>query len=200
MRRLANALERRGYRVWNLGYASRTATIAQLGTAVATQFTSIAPGERLHVITHSLGGIVLRAAVAAQLIPAERLGRVVMLGPPNGGSELVDALGGLPLFGRLYRGMTGPAGLELGTGPRDVPGQLPPVSFELGVIAGSRNVNPFFAALVPRPNDGKVSVASASVAGMRELIVMPHAHSFMMRVPAVIAQAIHFLECGAFER
>ena len=135
---------------------------------------------RVHFVTHSLGGILVRSYFAEQADP--RLGRVVMLGPPNQGSEVVDRLGSWWLFGRL----NGPAGRQLGTGPDSVPNSLGPVGFELGVIAGNRSINWVNSLMIPGANDGKVSVARTRVDGMREHLVLPVSHPFLMRHPRVI--------------
>jgi hypothetical protein len=199
MRPLAVALEARGCRVVNLGYPSRSAGIATLAAHVASQIRAVDDEAPLHFITHSLGGILLRVAVADGRLPLNRVGRVVMLGPPNRGSQVADAFTQWPVLGAVYRYTTGPAGLELGIDPSGIVAQLPPLPFEAGIIAGSRSVNPLLSLFLPGPNDGKVSVARASVAGMRGFIVVPHAHPFLMRAPMAIAQAIRFLENGAFE-
>jgi len=117
-----------------------------------------------------------------------------MLAPPNQGSEVVDKLGGWKLFYYL----NGPAGLQLGTGNNSVPNRLGPVNFQLGVIAGSKAVNPFLSRLIPDVNDGKVSVSRAQVEGMKDFIVVPYSHSFIMRHEAVIEQALHFIQQGCF--
>jgi pimeloyl-ACP methyl ester carboxylesterase len=198
MRPVARALEARGYRVFNLGYASRSAGVALLAKHVAQQIRAIPGEEPLHFITHSMGGILLRVAVANGELELERIGRVVMLGPPNGGSQVADAFTRWRVLEALYKRAVGPAGLELGVDHRSVVTQLPPLPFEAGIIAGSRSVNPILSMYLPGPNDGKVSVARASAGGMRGFIVVPHAHPFIMRAPRVIAQAIRFLETGSF--
>ncbi|MEP6730091.1 MAG: alpha/beta fold hydrolase [bacterium] len=197
---IERALRRRGGRVLNLGYPSRSADVATLAADVARQIIEWEPNAPLDFITHSLGGIVLRMAVAQGDLPSERIRRAVMLGPPNSGSELADALPKVRLFGPLYRRFTGPAGLELGVGPEGVPAQLPPVSFELGVIAGTRSMNPVFNAMLSEPNDGKVRVERTKVKGMRDFLLVPEFHPLMMAAPDVITQAIHFLDFGAFRR
>jgi triacylglycerol lipase len=199
MQPLATTLESRGYRVFNLGYPSRTAGVGALAAHVAQQVRAIDDEKPLHFITHSLGGILLRVAVENGDLPLDRIGRVVMLGPPNGGSHVPDAFGRWKISGALYRFVTGPAGLELGIGAGSIATQLPPLPFEAGIIAGSRSVNPLLSLFLPGPNDGKVSVEHASVDGMRAFLVMPHSHPFLMSAPPVMTRAIRFLETGAFE-
>lgn len=198
MRPLERALKASGYRVLNLGYPSRSTNIANLARMVAREIGQWDAGRPLDFVTHSLGGILLRVAVADGMLPLDRVRRVVMLGPPNGGSELADKLPRLRIVGPLYQRFTGPAGLELGTTASGVPAQLPAVGFELGVIAGNRSMNPFFSAMLGAPNDGKVRVDRARVHGMRDFIVVPSWHPLLMVSATVAEQALYFLEHGAF--
>jgi len=197
---IERALVRRGYRVRNLGYASRSLDAAALAADVARRINEWRPQRPLDFVTHSLGGILLRLACASGELSPKQIRRVVMLGPPNGGSELADVLPFLPLIGRAYRRFTGPAGMQLGTGTGSLTNALPPVEFELGVIAGSRSLNPVFSAILGEENDGKVRVSSARVEGMRDFLVVRHAHPLLMAAPSVVAQVLHFLEVGCFER
>lgn len=107
----------------------------------------------------------------------------------------MDQLGGLELFEWL----NGPAGQQLGTAPNDLPRSLPPVNFDLGVIAGTRSLNPFFSNLIPGEDDGKVSVESTKVDGMNAHLTMPVTHTFIMQAPSVIAQVDLFLRTGRFD-
>jgi hypothetical protein len=197
MQPLAREGERRGYRVLNLGYPSRSGDVATHAERVAEHIVRALPEGPLYVVTHSLGGIVLRAAVARGHLPAARVARAVMLAPPNQGSELAEMLWHHPRVGALVRRTLGPAGAEVGVGPDAIVAALPAVPFELGVIAGDRPLTPFLDVF-PGPNDGKVSVARAAVPGMRELLVVPHTHTFLMRAPRVQAATFAFLEHGSF--
>lgn len=199
MRPVARVLEARGFRVVNLDYPSRTGDIRTLAQGVAQAVARIESDGSMHFVTHSLGGVLLRLAAAEGLIPAERIGRVVMLAPPNGGSHVVDALVRRPSLARVYRWAMGPVGPELGVEGDAIAPTLPPLPFETGIIAGSRSVNPLLSRLLPGENDGKVSVANAAAPGMRAFIVVPHSHSFLMRAEVVLAQTVAFLETGRFE-
>src|SRR4051812_33928152 len=139
MQPVASAMTRRGFRVVNIGYPSRSSRVLGLAEHVAREVQSIASDAPLHFVTHSLGGVLLRFAVAEGLIPLEKVGRVVMLGPPNGGSHVADALAARRLLGHVLRLATGPASVELGVGPEGIAAKLPPLPFETGIIAGSRS-------------------------------------------------------------
>ena len=162
--------------------------------AIEPALAEVAPGSTIHFVTHSLGGILVRQYLREHEIP--RLGRVVMLGPPNQGTEVVDRLREFPGFRFVY----GEAGLQLGTGRDSVPKQLGEVNFDLGVIAGTRSINLFLSTMIPGENDGKVSVGNTRVEGMNDHLAMEVTHTFMMRNDRVIAQVIHYLRHGRFQR
>lgn len=195
MYRLERALRNAGYLTVNTGYPSRTASITQLGEkaiAEALAHPDLRGCATIHFVTHSLGGILVRSYFVRH--EDQRLGRVVMLGPPNGGSEVVDRIGTWALF----RMVNGPAGDELGTGRDSLPNQLGPVNFTLGVIAGDRSINWINSRMIPGPDDGKVSVERTRVAGMKEHIIVHATHPFLMKNKTAIANTLRFLKTGTF--
>lgn len=195
MDELEEALSDSGYHVVNIGYPSREETIDRLSAMAVEEGIAgcdQASVETIHFVTHSLGGILVRYYLADNSIA--KLGRVVMLAPPNQGSEVVDEWHGVP----GYEWLNGPAGQQLGTGEGSVPRSLGAVDFPLGVIAGTRSINPILSQSLPNPDDGKVSVENTRVEGMTDFIEMPYTHTFMMGAEPVIRQVQHFLRSGRF--
>lgn len=190
MSKIGDALKDAGYRVVNDGYPSGAARIQALAPRL-NRMVAKCGAERVDFVTHSMGGIVLRAWLA-KTRPAN-LGRVVMLAPPNHGSEVVDRIADWP----GAEAFIGPAGMELGTG--GIVRRLPQrADFDLGVIAGDRSVDPTRGWMFDGPNDNAVSVASTRLAGMADQLVVHRSHTFIMNAPQVIAETLVFLQTGRF--
>lgn len=195
MDKLARELAGAGYATSNIDYPSRTATIEELAARAIPAGLHECQAQQatpVHFVTHSLGGILVRQYFSEH--NQTNLGRVVMLAPPNHGSEVVDALIEVP----GYHFLNGPAGLQLGTDENSVPNRLGPVDFNVGVIAGTETFNPILSQLLPNPDDGKVSVQSTKLEGMCGFLTLPVTHTFIMRSDVVIEQVMHYLDTGRF--
>ena len=197
MNKMERALIEAGYTTANIDYPSRDHVIEELAVIAVTEGITECRAQsataRIHFVTHSLGGILVRQYLSEYELP--ELGRVVMLGPPNRGSAAVDALGDVPGFDWL----NGPSGRQLGKGEASVPMKLGPVDFEVGVIAGTRTIDPVTSAVLPDPDDGKVSVEDTRLEGMTDFVIVPHSHAFMMRMQRVIDLTKTFLVTGSFD-
>ena len=194
-RKMQAALESAGFATLNLDYPSRRKALEALAEDIHPAIQRFADGidGSVHFVCHSMGGLLARVYVARYR--PKRLGRVVMLGTPNSGSEIADRLGHL----RLYRAFFGPAGQQLGT-QRDgaINALFPPVDYPVGIIAGNRSIYPLASAFLPKPHDGRVSIANTKLDGMADHIVIPASHPWLMRNSIAIAQTIAFLKDGTF--
>lgn len=191
---LGERLQDAGYYVVDFGYPSRSESIEELVERLdrrVDRCCSIETG-RVHFVTHSLGGVLVRAYLEDLDRPFH--GRVVMLAPPSSGSEIVDMFGDSPLRERLL----GPAGAALGTDSTAVVNSFGPVDYELGVIAGDRSYLPMTSWLIPGPDDGIVSTEGARIEGAPFLVV-PGTHTFLMNRRDVADATIAFLRTGTFE-
>jgi len=192
--RVEQMLRQNGYQVINLTYPSREQTIEELAqNYLAPLLAAHRSATRVHFVTHSMGGILLRCYLRDHPVP--NLGRIVMLAPPNAGSELADHL----MTTWLYRTVNGPAGQQLGThGLPSALGPWPAGAGELGIIAGDVSLNPLFSSWLPGPSDGKVTVLRARLAGMQDFLVVPYSHTWLAWRGAVLTQIQTFLRTGRF--
>jgi pimeloyl-ACP methyl ester carboxylesterase len=194
---MERAIGQSGFATLNLGYRSRSKPLQHLASDIhppIARFAATIDGP-IHFVGHSMGGLLARVYLATYR--PLRLGRVVMLGVPNQGSEVADLLRRYALFRAYY----GPAGLQLLTRLDATLRALQPIDYPLGIIAGNRTIDPISSTFVlPKPNDGKVSVASTKLEGMADHIVVPASHPMLVLKAAPIAQTIAFLRDGRFER
>lgn len=190
---LAQRLRWAGYEVAVVGYESLSASVSEHVASVRAEVESCClEARRVHFVGHSLGGIVVRSYLAAS--PPDSLGRVVLLSPPNQGSELAERLREIPLASDAL----GPSGRALGTGMEDLPAMLPPPAFEVGVIMGNRSLNPVGSVVIEGPDDGIVAVERAKL-GDVPMIVLPRSHTFIMNSRHAADAVVRFLRTGSFK-
>ena len=193
--KLAGTLTKNNYHTINASYPSTKHSIEKLADDTTSMAISQCPRDaKINFVTHSMGGILVRQYLSTNEMPS--LGRVIMLGPPNKGSQVVDTLKDMPGFKLI----NGPAGMQLGTDYLSVPNKLGAANFDVGIIAGTRSINLILSTLLPSPNDGKVSVENTKLEGMSDHISLPVTHPFMMSNNEVITQVLHYLTYGSFNR
>lgn len=199
MAMVEKALQKAGYETLNLSYPSRKHDIAYLAKWLAERLAEEKTWERsdkVHFVGHSMGGLVIGLYLENHRadIPAGKMGRVVMLGTPHGGSEVADALKDVG----LYQWAFGPAGQELTTAARGAQKIEP--WYDLGVVAGTQNwMYPLGQAFIKDDHDGCVSVDSTRLEGMKDHIVLPVMHGLMGWDGNVHRQIEAFLRGGWFE-
>lgn len=195
MKEIEKHLTSEGYFVVNHNYGSRKNNIQTLALGeIPIALGKCKSTGKINFVTHSLGGIVLRQYLSTNSI--ENMGRAVMLGPPNKGSQVVDKLKNIP----GYKLINGPAGMQLGTDSLSVPYLLGRANFEVGIIAGTKSINLILSTMLPNPDDGKVSVENTKLEGMADHITVPVSHPFIMNDMRAINQVVFFLKNGVFNR
>ena len=197
MRKVEQELREDGYTVWNQSYPSTKKSIEDLANEHISKGLMVcrrAGARKIHFVTHSLGGILVRYYL--QDNPIENLDKIVMLSPPNKGSEIADNLRDL----KVYQWMMGPAGQQLGTGANSLPNTLSKIDATIGIITGKSSSDPWFSPFIPGEDDGKVSVQSAKLEEMSDFLVVEAGHTFIMSNRSVLEQIRYFLKKGTFKR
>lgn len=154
------------------------------------QFVDDLPPGKVHLVGHSLGGLLMLKMLASHA--DHREGRLVCMGSPLSGSRAANSLVGLP-GGSALLGHSVQALIEeqpwRWSGPR-----------ELGLIAGGSAVGlGRLLTDLPEPNDGTVAVEETRLAGATDHVVLNVSHTLMLFSPEVAAQVAHFLHFGRFD-
>jgi triacylglycerol lipase len=176
---LARRLQKQFGRVINWSYSSLWSRIERHSQKITEQLQQLDDDpevERIHLITHSMGGIVARLALAAR-VPA-KMGRMVMLAPPNTGSHVARSLA--PVFGRVC-----PPLVQLSDEEQSFVASLPPPSaVEIGIIAARSD----FLVAEPRTH----------LPTEKEHIILPGMHSSLVWRQETAEQVAAFLNSGKF--
>jgi len=191
---MASYLKRSGFKTFHIGYSSTRQTIEQIVESIHPRIETFAKTIQgtLHFVGYSMGGLITRAYL--HKYPVSNLGRVVMIGTPNHGSEVADFIQNWWLYKKLY----GPAGQQLVTKLPNTEELLGKVNYELGIIAGNKTASFIGSYIIGKENDGKVSVESTKLEGMKEHIVIPVSHVYMPHSAKVRKLVRRFLQEGAF--
>ena len=193
MKKLEKALLQEGYSVVNIDYPSRKHTIAEIADMVFKIVHNVSEKNKgkIHFVCYSMGCLVVRELLAKYDI--SQVENIVMLGPPNQGSEVADFL----KDNFLYKSFYGPAGQELTTAAASKnPSSL--LQYSIGIIAGNVCFDPICYFILPKGHDGKVTIESTKLEGMRDHIVLSCSHTFMITNKEAIAQVKYFLKHSRF--
>ena len=195
---LSSHFAKNGYASLNILYPSREQNLEELSDFVHQKIINSPDYHEditLNFVTHSMGGLITRYYIARQ--KPKHLGKVVMLGPPNTGSEFADWLTETKVLAHIFKTVFGPAGQQLTTKYPHIDGDI---TYPLGVIAGNMSINPLAPWILMGEHDGIVPVERTKIDGMTDHIVMSATHSFMMFNPDVMGQALYFLKHSKFKR
>ena len=195
MLKLENALKDEGYITKNIGYLSTGETIESLAekelSKIVEKYKKIG-FDKIHFVTHSMGGLIVRYYLQEHDIPVGS--RIVMLSPPNHGSEVADHF----QESKFYKLLVGDVGQELAT-DSNILSKLKPIIPEVGIIAGNKSSNPYFSKIIPGEDDGRVAVDNTKLTEMKDFIVVPSTHLTIKYNDDVIKQTAFFLKNGKFK-
>lgn len=193
MARLAWAMRTEGHDVYNLSYPTNLLSIDEHGANLAGVLESLADYGRVHLVGFSMGGLVIRSALAQQQFA--NLGRCVMIGTPNQGAEKADMWHRWTSLAKF----AGQAGRQLGTGDEGIHRRLPPsIDLETGIIAGGRGRKTGYHPLLSGDNDFTVTVDSTKLPSAKDFLLLPCIHGLLPSHGTAVRETVHFLREGVF--
>jgi len=179
LRSLARALRGWGFDPEHFGYAAIVERYEGIVARLQRRIERLAAGGDYALVTHSLGAILARAALAR--VRGRRPRQVVMLAPPNQPPRMAATLVRLP----PYRWLLGECGANLAR--PEFYAALPPLRDRHSVIAGTAGPRRGFLPLGTTPNDGLVTVEETRLHPGDPVLTLPAGHTFIMRHPEVQA-------------
>lgn len=195
MEKFESYFDEKGYQVLNIDYPSTKYPIGVLDAKFlkpAIESIQAKKDQKIHFITHSLGGLVLRHYLTHNVLP--QIGQVVMMSPPNHGSQIADLL----LKGSIAQKLAGPAAMELRTVNNDFFKKLGPINYNLGIIAGNKSYSSNTDRHLPGVDDGMVTISSMKLKGMKDFVILNEHHRGLTRNQKAMEQSEHFLRTGRF--
>lgn len=194
---IAGHLRRKGREVTNISYPSCDKSFEELRDEYVAPAIESMKAPKIDAVVHSMGGLLMR--LYAEKYGTDKIGRVVMIGTPNHGSEVADYLRPMAAYKKFH----GQAGQNLGTTKDDLHARLKDsIDFDCGIIAGNNrwfHAPTTLLAKIPLPNDGIVSVASTKINGMKDHVEVWGDHTLMCWMPSVWRLASTYLDNGKFK-
>lgn len=181
--------------VLSFGYASTAAGLEAHGRALADVISGLPAADSISFVGHSMGNLVVRRWMA--LAPAadlERVRKMVMLGPPNQGSELARMVAGVSLLAALSEGAARELVLDWNRVAKDL--AVPTCPF--GIVAGGKGDARGYSMLLSGDDDAVVRVEETRLPGADDFLLLPVHHAAMMRSPGVQKATLDFLKAGRF--
>ena len=194
---LEKYLSNAGYETLNIMYPSRQKSLEDLTDYIHEKIIAAptySKSKKINFVTHSMGGLITRYYIECYRPP--NLGKVVMMGPPNSGSEFADWLTETKLLAPLFEAIYGPAGQQLTTNHKHIDKKI---TYPLGIIAGNKSINPLAPWILTGEHDGMVPIERTKIEGMKYHIIINATHSFMMFNKEVMHQVIEFLKNSHFD-
>lgn len=192
-------LKRAGYNPINITYPSTKLSLDHTANWLNEKYltpTFWETASKVHFVTHSMGGLVARRYLNKyrNVLNPEKIGRVVMLGPPNQGSEIADFMLHFPPYTWIF----GPAGQELTT--KEQSQNKDTAFFETGIVAGTAGwLYPLSTLMIKGAHDGRVAVESTKLPNMKDHIVFNASHTMMIHQKKIHEQILSFLKDGTFK-
>lgn len=188
-------LNQRGYTPVRFTYDSRSPLlemelVERIDTLIREQCPD--PKRRIHFVAHSMGCIVTRLYLKHR--QPKRLGRVVLLTPPNQGTELADLVGRSELLKEFF----GKGASDLGTHAASLPNSLPAATYAPGIIMGNRSMFAPLSWYLQGPDDGVIRVERGKMPGMGGFIVVPSTHTRLPGASGALREMDHYLQTGKF--
>ena len=194
MLKLEIALKEEGYTTKNIGYSSNGETIESLAekelSEIVERYKKIG-FDKIHFVTHSMGGLIVRCYLQDHELPEGS--RIVMLSPPNKGSEVADHF----KESKFYNLIVGDVGQELAT-DSNILSELKQIIPEIGIIAGDKSTNSYFSKIIPGEDDGRVAVDNTKLIEMKDFMIVHSTHLTIKYNDEVIRQTVFFLQNGKF--
>jgi pimeloyl-ACP methyl ester carboxylesterase len=180
-----------GFDVRTFSYPTMHGEVAAVCAALA-EFAAQAGGGRVHLVGHSLGGVMVYRTLTECAAGLD--GNAVLLGAPLNGSKAARGVSRWPML----RPLLGPHVLRELVEPRS---RSWSGDRALGAIAGTLRMGTgqFFAHF-DEDSDGTVAVSETRIPGLTDHLVLPHSHFGMLLAADVAAQVACFLRTGAFQR